>query len=55
MLTFVFLLIFGGIVVGFMVWLTMFRKGRKSQAPQSQVNAQRDTPTPGRATGAGDN
>lgn len=55
MLTFVFLLIFGGILVGFMVWLTMFRKGRDSQAPQSQVNAQRNAPAPGRGTGAGDN
>ena len=55
MLTIVFLVLFGGILVGFMVWLTMFRKGRKSQAARSEVTAQRQTPEPGRASGSGDN
>lgn len=31
MLTFVLLLVFGGIVVGFMVWLAMFRKGARAR------------------------
>ena len=54
MLTVVFLVIFGSILVGVMVYLWAFRKGRKSQAPQAQVNAQRQEPKTGRGTGRGD-
>ena len=53
MLTAIFLIVFGGILVGFMAYLTMFRKGRKNQAPQSEVNAQDHMSTPGRSTGRG--
>ena len=55
MLTVVFLVVFGGILVGAMAYLAMFRKGRKSQAPQSQVNAQEQMPVAGRSSGKGDN
>lgn len=54
MVAIVFLVIFGGILVGFMVYLWMFRKGRKGQAPRSEVNAQRQEPVPGRGMGRGD-
>ena len=55
MLTAVFLVIFGGILVGCMVWLAMFRQGRKNQAGKAEVTAQRQAPEPGRATGRGNN
>ncbi len=55
MVTAVFLIVFGGILVGFMVYKMAFSGGRKGKAAQSEVNAQRQTPTPGRSTGTGDN
>ena len=53
MLTAIFLIVFGGILVGFMVYKMAFSGGRKDRAAQSEVNAQQQTPTPGRSTGSG--
>ncbi len=55
MLTFVFLLVFGGILIGFVVYLTMFSGGRKKQAGKAEVNAQHEAPRSPRGSGQGDN
>ena len=52
--TALFLIFFGAIAVGFVLWKTVMQGGRKNQGSRAEIRAQRQEPKAGRGSGRGD-